>query len=126
MIRGFIAALMVGICGDALASAPAWDARGCPLPRQPVCSVAVSPGGEWVAVGTGAVAGDANCFLLSAADGSLKRSFAIGQRWVRDLRVGDDGAIVGVVDYPTGVTAEAPATFVARADGTVSLTLSKF
>jgi metallo-beta-lactamase class B len=113
------------LASTARAAAPAWDARACPLPRQPISGLAVSPGGRWIAVGTGSTPGEPNCFLLDAADGSLKRSHAVGQRWIRSLSVTDDGAITGVCDYPTGVTAEAPATFVARAGG-VEFNLSKF
>src|SRR5438132_649512 len=73
---------------------PQWDARGLgPLPWQGIACVDMTADGKFVAVGTIAPPGDPNVFLLDA-NGKLLEQHAVGQRWINEVAVGDNGAFV--------------------------------
>ena len=82
---------------------PAWDARGLgPLPWQGIACADLSDDGRFIALGTIALPGDMNVFVLDE-NGKLLRQHSAGKRWINEVAAGDAGAFVAALcTTPTG------------------------
>ena len=76
---------------------PEWDARGLgPLPWQGIACADLSADGRFIALGTIALPGDMNVFVLDE-QGKLLRQYSAGRRWINEVAAGDRGAFVAAL-----------------------------
>ena len=101
--------LAVTIGKPAKSRVPAWDVRGpLTLPSQGTACLDATADGRFCAVGTIAMPGDAQLFLLDDT-GHVVEAHPVGERGVTEVAVGDNGAFVAaLVGVPAGTAGDIP------------------
>jgi hypothetical protein len=104
-------------------TAPKWDARGPGLsPWQAIACIDVADDGSRIALGTFALPGDPNVFLLDG-DGELLAQFTAGVRGPEQVALADRGrAVVALYGTPKGTSGDRPQVWCLFADGSAAKT----
>ncbi|MBL7039447.1 MAG: VCBS repeat-containing protein [Pirellulaceae bacterium] len=99
-------------------AAPKWDARGPGLsPWQAIACVDMADDGSRIALGTLALPGDPNVFLLDG-NGKLLAQFTAGMRGPEQVALADQGrAVVALYGTPKGRSGDKPQAWCFFADG---------
>ncbi len=107
----------------AAAAVPKWDARGPGLsPWQAIACVDMADDGSRIALGTFALPGDPNVFLLDG-DGEPLAKFTAGVRGPEQVALADGGrAVVALYGTPKGTSGDRPQAWCFFADGSAANT----